>query len=93
MIQLDIKTRAVKFIRSLPPKHQRQIKEYLLALQQNPKPHDSKLLIGYTPYRRGDVGEYRIIYSYDESSQIITIALIGKRNDGNVYQALRRMNI
>ncbi len=91
MIQLDLHPRAAKFIKSLPPKHQGQIKEYLLALMVNPKPHDAKSLIGYTPYLRGDCGEYRVIYRYDPKQALVTVILIGRRNDGDVYQTLKRI--
>ncbi len=91
MIELDLKHRAAKFILSLPPKHQRQIKDYLIRLQDNPMPHDVKHLTGYSPYLRGDAGEYRIIYKYELSDALITIVLIGRRNDGAVYREMRRI--
>jgi mRNA interferase RelE/StbE len=52
-------------------------------------PADSKQVIGH-PYRRADVGEYRVIYSHNEDR--VRIVLIGKRNDDEVYRDLKRMN-
>jgi mRNA interferase RelE/StbE len=54
----------------------------------NPKPHDSKELKGQ-PYRRTDIGEYRIIYRVEEN--VLKIALVGKRNDSAVYKKLARL--
>ena len=51
----------------------------------NPKPHDSKELKGQ-PYRRTDIGEYRIIYRVVEN--VLKIALVGKLNDSAVYKKL-----
>ncbi|MHC1790907.1 type II toxin-antitoxin system RelE family toxin [Solidesulfovibrio sp.] len=37
-----------------------------------------------SPYRRTDVGEYRIIYRVE--GDVLLVPLIGKRNDGDVYK-------
>lgn len=87
---LDLKPKAKKFIEQLPLKHQRQIKNYILALQNNPQPHDARPLIGYAPYLRTDVGEYRIIYKHEKSKNLITIVLVGKRNGDEIYRIAKR---
>ena len=43
--------------------------------------------MGYE-YRRADVGEYRIVYRFDRD--FIYVALIGKRNDSDIYKRLKR---
>jgi mRNA interferase RelE/StbE len=85
---IDLKPRAKKFIKSLPPKHKRQVKDCILSLQDNPKPHDSKQLLGYENYIRVDIGEYRIIYRYENDK--VTVVLIGKRNDNEIYRVAKR---
>lgn len=87
--QLILERRVAKFIVNLPKKHRTQVKSYILALQEAPIPHDSKLLKGYEPYRRGDCGEYRIIYRLDEATKIIYVVIVGKRNGGEVYKNLK----
>ncbi len=42
MPKIDLKPKAKKFIESLPPKHKRQVKDHILSLANNPKPHDAK---------------------------------------------------
>jgi len=92
MITIVIKPNVKKFIKLLPPKHQRQVKDRILKLQKKPIPHDSKQLIGYNPYLRIDVGEYRVIYRFDIKKELITVVLIGKRNDDAVYRKFKRIN-
>ncbi len=72
----------------LPPKQFRQVVTTVLKLRQNPEPNDSKRLIGYPDYRRVDVGEYRVIYRLGEDT--VYIALVGKRNDDEVYKKFKR---
>lgn len=90
MPTLYLKPKVKKFIQLLPPKHRRQVKDSILALGNNPNPHDAKPLSGYKPYLRVDIGEYRIIYRYDKSRDSVTISLVGKRNDGEVYRIMKR---
>ncbi|MBV9575220.1 MAG: type II toxin-antitoxin system RelE/ParE family toxin [Gammaproteobacteria bacterium] len=85
---IDLKPRAKKFIQSLPPKHKRQVKDCILSLQHNPNPHDAKQLLGYENYTRVDIGEYRIIYRYKNDK--VTVVLIGKRNDDEIYRVAKR---
>lgn len=91
MAEIDLKPRVVKFIRSLPIKHKHQVKRHILQLANNPMPHDSKKLVGYPDYYRTDCGEYRIIYRPDANCAVITIVLVGKRNDSEVYRIAKRI--
>lgn len=87
MHQIKLHKQAEKFISALPPKQQRQIATALISLQQNILPQDSKKLQGYD-YYRVDCGEYRIIYNFDEAA--VSVYIVGKRNDGDVYRKLQR---
>lgn len=91
MTTLDLKPKAKKFVTILPPKHKRQIKDRILALQNDPIPHDAKKLHGYQNYIRIDVGEYRIIYRYERQKDLIVIVLVSKRNDGEIYRIAKRV--
>ena len=89
--QISLEKRVIKFIKNLPPKHQSQVKKYILSFQETPIPHDSKILKGYEPYRRGDCGEYRIIYRLDEDAKTVYVILVGKINGGEVYKFLKNI--
>lgn len=84
---MDLTKEAAKFLESLDAKQFRQVVRKILSLLNDPLPPDSIQLTGY-PYRRADVGEYRIIYRIEERT--LKVAVIGKRNDGDVYRRVPR---
>jgi len=88
MLKIDITKSAGKFIKKLPPKQFRQVVGTILSLRENPKPPDSKQLLGYPEYHRVDIGEYRIIYRVHTDT--VYIAAIGKRNDDEVYTRFKQ---
>lgn len=87
MHKIDITKSAGKFIKNLAPKQYRQVVGTVLSLRENPRPHDSEQLKGYPDYKRVDIGEFRIIYRFDKD--IVYIALVGKRNDDEVYKRFK----
>lgn len=89
MLRIELSKKAAKFLRRLPPKQAKQIARKLVALRQDPRPHDAKKLKGIQEETlRADVGEYRIIYRV--AGDTLQVPLIGKRNDADVYRRLRR---
>ncbi len=88
MLKIDITKSAGKFIKKLPPKQYRQVVGTMLSLRENSKPHDSEQLKGYPQYQRVDIGEFRIIYRFDKDT--VYIALVGKRNDNEVYKRFKQ---
>lgn len=97
---LELTASAAKDLRSIGnKKHLGQIARKLDALSVTPLPHDARPIEGQVykdggwNFYRVDVGEYRIVYDLDESGQvltIITVAVIGRRNDDAVYRLLKR---
>ena len=47
------------------------------------------MLEGFPNFRRADIGEYRIIYY--ATNELVYVALVGKRNDDDVYKRFRRL--
>ena len=88
MLQIEIGKRAEKYLRSIPKKHARQIALKIHDLRTNSEPPDSKKLAD-SEYRRADIGEHRIIYHATRTT--LFIPLVGKRNDGEVYRKLKRL--
>ena len=88
MPKLDLTARSRKFLAGLPPKQFRQVVTKIFALLDDPAPPDSRPLVG-APYRRADIGEYRIIYRVE--AETLKVALVGKRNDSEVYRDLERL--
>jgi len=88
MLYLDLTHQAKDFLNQLDPKQFRQVVKKVLALMEDPRAMDSQALKGY-PFRRADVGEYRIIYRVEENC--LKVVLIDRRNDDEVYKKLARM--
>ena len=86
---MDITHDSLKFLRTLDPRQFHQVVTALFRLLQDPEPHDSASLTGY-PFRRVDIGEYRIVYRVD--GEHLRVPLIGRRNDDDVYRRLRRLS-
>lgn len=90
MLRLSLSPQALKFLKKVSIKHGQQIERTLRALREQPMPHDAKRLKGTSEYLRVDIGEYRIIYRVDTASELLIIAMIGKRNDSEVYKQFKR---
>jgi len=89
VLTVDFSKPAEKFSLRLPPKRKGQIGRRISALAENPYASDALELRGLAPLRRADIGEYRIIYLV--SGTTLSIFLIGKRNDDEIYRKLKRM--
>lgn len=89
MLNIEFTKSAEKFLKKLPTKHKRQISEKIQNLLIDPFPRDTKSLKELNGFYRVDVGGYRICYLVYVN--ILTIALVGKRNDGEVYKKLKRL--
>lgn len=87
MKRLNLTPTSLRFLDGLPGKQFKQIVNAIFNLLKNPEPQDSSELKGY-PFRRIDVGEYRVVY--DIQGDEVRIQLIGKRNDDEVYRKLGR---
>jgi|JI91814BRNA_FD_contig_101_281860_length_900_multi_2_in_0_out_0_2 mRNA interferase RelE/StbE len=87
-MKLDITNDALKFVQNLQHKQYKQIVNKIFDLLKNARPHDSIQLKGSSFYRT-DIGEYRIIYSFDVNT--VTVVLVGKRNDNEVYRQFDRL--
>ena len=83
---LRIAKSAVKSLRKLELKPFKQVMVKILSLQGDPFPQDHKALKGYAGGFRVDQGEYRILYTIEETT--VSIFRVGKRNDGEVYRNL-----
>ena len=91
MYKIDITKSAGKFIKKLPAKQYRQVVSTIFALRENPTPNDSKQLSGSSKYYRVDIGEYRIVYNFNDNT--VYIAVVGKRNDNEVYRRFKQQNL
>jgi mRNA interferase RelE/StbE len=91
MAQLDGLEAVLDFLQGLQPKIALQITKKVMALNLDPRPIDSKALVGYSDIYRVDSGEYRVVYRFNSQEDLVQIILIGKRNDDEVYKQLKRL--
>ncbi len=65
----------------------RQLLVKVVELASNPRPQDHiQLKDGF----RVDSGEHRIYYEIDDRQRVVTVRLVGLRNDDAIYKELRR---
>jgi mRNA interferase RelE/StbE len=87
MYKLGIESRVLKEMRRYPPKIFKQIAAKIFSLAFNPRPHDSKK-VGLV-----DVGEYRIFYQVDDDAKTVSILVVGKRGNDEIYKLIRRLGL
>lgn len=88
MRKLALTKDALDFIKGLEGKQFKQVLSKVLTLLEDPTPADSAALKGFEKMFRVDMGEFRIVYEFDENS--VSVLLVGKRNDDEVYKKLGR---
>ncbi|MBD2353634.1 type II toxin-antitoxin system RelE/ParE family toxin [Tolypothrix sp. FACHB-123] len=85
---LRIAKTAEKDLLELQAKQFKQVVSKILSLQGNPRPQDYKSLKGYEGGYRVESGEFRILYTIDDETQLVDVFRVGKRNDDEVYKNL-----
>lgn len=91
MHSLTLTNEAHDFIRGLEAKQFKQVMGKILSLLSVPQPADSSALKGYENLYRVDMGEHRIVYRFDEKS--VSVLVVDKRNDDEVYKKLARKKL
>lgn len=88
MPTIKLSKRADKALGKIPAKQAKQIAARIKQLADDPEALPTVELKGYAPWRRAKSGEYRIIYKID--GDILRVALVGKRNDDEIYRLIER---
>jgi mRNA interferase RelE/StbE len=78
--KLTIKKSAVKELKGFPQKDVHRIVRRIQSLTDNPRPSGSEKLSAQLYYRIRQ-GDYRIVYSIDDSNRIVDIIKIGHRRE------------
>lgn len=77
-----IKTSAAKELSAVGSKADRQrLVARIQGLAENPRPHGSQKLAGYSDRYRIRQGNYRIVYLINDDASEVTIYKIGDRKD------------
>lgn len=89
MLEVDFANQPIKYLKKLvksSPETKKLIAAQIETLCQNPTPTTARKLINY-PYYRVRVGNYRIIYRYDD--ECLYIVIVDKRE--RAYKRLKSM--
>jgi len=78
--KLTIKKSAARELKNIPQKDVHRVVRRIQTLADNPRPFGSEKLSGM-PCHRIRQGNYRIIYSIDDTSRIVDIIKIGHRRE------------
>lgn len=81
MYKLSIKKSALKELSKLARPYQEKIDSIIKSLAANPHPHKSKKLEGKRDEFRLKLPPYRILYSVNNKTKIITVYAIKHRKD------------
>jgi mRNA interferase RelE/StbE len=89
MRQIKFYKPALRFLKTVPAKHGRQILGKIDELSKAADPPaDAKRLAGY-PFWRARAGDYRIVYDFSPGT--LWVVVIGKRNDDEIYRQVRQI--
>lgn len=75
-----IKRSAAKELEGLPSKIRSQVADRVAELGATPRPQGTEKLSGQEKYRIRQ-GDYRVLYSIDDTAQTVTVVKIGHRRD------------
>jgi mRNA interferase RelE/StbE len=79
--RLEVVRRAQKQLARIQPQDRERIIGEIDALAEDPKPHGSTKLQGYTDTWRIRVGDYRVIYELDESARELIVVRVAHRRE------------
>ncbi len=85
--QINIKPSAEREMRALPPHVLRRVDAKIRSLADDPRPHGCIKLAGMEGYRVR-VGDYRIIYTVDDTAHVVEIIAVDLRE--RVYRRGKR---
>jgi mRNA interferase RelE/StbE len=83
---IDVRPRARRSLRQLDPSARKAIAQVIDDLATDPRPAGFLPLTGHRPYLRVRSGDYRLIYTVDDSARVVTIAAVGHRRE--IYRRL-----
>lgn len=90
-LSVDIRPRALDFIKEQTSKHQRQISKKIETLKDEPRPPNAKRLRGAEGFWRVRTGGFRIVYKVEDEKLLVVVVIAGNRKD--IYGKLRRAGL
>lgn len=79
--RIEFTSAAAKQIKKLPHSASSQILKAIESLQDNPRPHRAKKLVGEATAWRIRVGNYRVIYDIFDEELVVTVVRAAHRRE------------
>lgn len=79
--RVSILPKAMKGLESLPAKDQSRIRNRIDELAEQPRPVGSTKLAGYANWYRIRVGDYRVVYTIDDTGRVVVVLIIAHRRE------------
>jgi mRNA interferase RelE/StbE len=80
VFRIEFSRSALKFLKGLAKKDAGRIVQAIEGLSLDPRPNGCKKLKGTEGYRIR-IGDYRVVYSIEDSRLLISVVKIGNRKD------------
>ncbi len=78
--RLIVQRSAEREWRGLPPETEARVTAALLRLKDEPRPRGVRKLVNDIGFRLR-VGDYRVLYTVDDSARVVVVYAIGHRRD------------
>src|SRR3989338_4140136 len=88
-MQIELSKQAIKFLKRLPEKQEKQVVRRIEVFAQSPRAPDTRKMSGSDCFRV-DSGEYRIIYNVQ--SDTLFVWIVGKRKDNKENTKIKKKN-
>lgn len=79
--EVRFESQVLKQLRKIDPPSQARILKAAKVLATNPIPPAAKRLVGYDHLWRVRLGDYRIVYTFDDVQLIVLVVQLGHRRD------------
>lgn len=79
--EVEVTSRAAKEIMRLPRAEQSRVGEKIDGLVEEPRPVGVEKLSGYSDAYRVRSGNYRIVYTIDDTVRIVTVTRVAHRSE------------
>lgn len=81
MYTIEFKSSVEKDFRKIPRTQQLKIWSSIQALKSDPRPKNSRKLVGTDSDYRIRVGDYRVVYRIEDDNKIVIIFAVDHRKD------------
>lgn len=81
MYRVIVSKKVQKMIDAIPQKFRDEIEEIIESLSYNPRPHGTVKLTGFKDTYRIRLADYRVVYSINDDTIVVTIEKVEHRKD------------